>query len=297
MGDVNHSPGPLDSRDVIYCKSCESMLEVSDDSIDLIISGPPYWDYIDYEQCAEEGRKVGTWSGGTSYELFLALMERWYAECYRVLRPGRYCIVNLGTVPRDGQVVPLPFDAVPLMRSLGWMFQYDIVWHKVSGGRQNARVTVRHPYPGLYRPNERTEHLLVFRKNPNVAFYKRGADRTQGSFPINDFFKREIANNVWHIQPALHDPITNHPCPFPPEIPLRLIRLFSMPGETVLDPFMGVGTTARAAKMLSRHFVGYEKVPSFVNRAYELADKPLKIPRGIVCRYESSDENREWYHI
>jgi site-specific DNA-methyltransferase (adenine-specific) len=178
---------------------------------------------------------------------------------------------------------------------MGWAFQYEIAWHKVSGGRPNARVTVRNPYPGLYRPNIRTEYLLVFRKDPTVPFDKCGTDRRHGAFPIDDFFKREIANNVWHIQPAQCDPVSHHPCPFPPEIPLRLIRLFSMPGETVLDPFMGIGTTARAAKLLSRHFIGYEQVPEFVQRTHELLLVPLRIPQGIVCRYESCKESRDWY--
>lgn len=290
--DLPPSPEVLD---IIYCKNCQAMKELPGGSIDLIVSGPPYWDYIDYDKCASGDVSVGTWSGNITYDSFLEKMGLCYSECYRVMRPGRFCIVNVGTVPENGATVPLPFDMVGVLCEVGWVFRYEIIWHKVSGGRQNARLTVRKPYPGRYLPNIRTEYLLVFQKKPEIPFDRCGPDRVRGAFRVNNFFKREIANNVWYIQPARNDGVSRHPCPFPPEIPLRLIQLFSTPGETVLDPFMGIGTTARAAKMLSRHFIGYEQVPFYVQRAYELLNKPLRIPKGIYCCYQNTEENKEWY--
>ena len=279
-------------RDVIHCRDCSSMPELPDSSIDLVISGPPYWTYIDYGACAAGEEGVGTWADAVAYQAFLQQLRSWHGECHRVLKPGRYCIVNLGTVKREGRTVPLPFDAVAPIQETGLEFQCEIVWHKVTGGREDARVTVQHPYAGRYHPNIRTEYLLVFRKDPNVPFAN---PRCAGdTLPIDGVFKREIANNVWHIPPVRHDGRSGHPCPFPPEIPLRLIRLYSSRGETVLDPFMGVGTTARAAKATGRHFVGYEIVPEFVDRAQELLHEPLLVRKGLVCRYERADPGSPW---
>ena len=79
-----------------------------------------------------------------------------------------------------------------------------------------------------------------------------------------------------------------HPCPFPPEIPLRLISLLSLKGETVLDPFMGSGTTARAARMLGRRFVGYETEKRFVQVAKKDVDKPLKARKALLLSLEKA---------
>ena len=74
-----------------------------------------------------------------------------------------------------------------------------------------------------------------------------------------------------------------HPCPFPIELPYRLIRLFSLRDELVLDPFMGIGTTARAAAALGRRFVGFERERRFIDRAAHLVSKPIPVPRDFVA--------------
>ena len=263
------------------------MSELPDDTIDLIISGPPYWSFIDYS--AFNRKEDYLWVDDTPYEAYLSKLAKWHTECYRVLKPGRYCVVNLATMMKGRKTYPIPFHAVAILEKLGFAFCYEIVWHKVSGGRLRARNFVQRPMPGSFTPNIRTEYLLVFRKKPSVTF-KRWIDSTKKSaslLELDDFFYRETANNVWHVPPEGKNSTTDHPCPFPPEIPRRLISLFSLPGETVLDPFMGIGTTASIAKELGRHFVGYEAEATFIEKALKRLESPLPKKPRLSCFYDS----------
>lgn len=273
--------------DVIHNRDCADMAEIGDSSIDLIVTGPPYWSYINYNAYVQGQPHV--WSSDQPYKAFLDDLQKWGEECWRVLKPGRYAVFNLGTVRRDGRCYPLPYHAVPILEKADFEFAYEVIWHKVSGGRRHARNLIQTPLPGYYLPNNRIEYLLFFRKKPEVPFLAFADYEPEHFLEISELFKLEIANNVWHIMPPCHEDKRNdsgHPCPFPPEIPIRLIQLLTLPGETVLDPFMGVGTTARAARMLGRHFVGYEKEPVFIRAALAALDVPLKVRRPTVCRFE-----------
>lgn len=278
-------------RDIFYNKDCSRMEELPDGSIDLIISGPPYWDFIDYSAfCRGEDH---IWQKNTPYEIYLQNLVKWHTECFRVLQQGRYCIVNLTTMAKGSKTYPIPFHAVGLLEKIGFSFCFEIIWHKVSGGRSRMRNFVQHPYPGRFTPNIRTEYLLVFRKAPEKPFVpvSSKSDKNYCRILLDDFFVREIANNVWHIPPPGKGVKPTHPCPFPIEIPARLIKLFSLPGETVLDPFSGIGTTARAAKALDRHFVGYEVEKDFIQVAMALLKEPVQWRPQILCKYEKQDWN------
>jgi modification methylase len=249
------------------------MNELLDESIDLIIAGPPYWEYINYDSYAKG--KEYLWTGKKSYQDFLEDLKKWFSECFRVLKSGRYCIVSLGNLRKKGKCYPIPFHALPLFEEIGFEFFFEIIWYKISGGGRQARGIIKHPYPGYFIPNNHVEYLLIFKKSASTPFLedKDQLKTQENQIKIDDFFKKEIANNVWHIMPAKSSKVQNHPCPFPSEIPLRLIQLFSLKNEVVLDPFMGIGTTARAAKRLGRKFVGYETQNEFVKVAKKLIRK------------------------
>jgi len=274
--------------DHIYNKDCSHMDELPEDSIDLIISGPPYWDYVDYEQYVKKEAEY-IWFRNSSYEDFLSNLKTWHIECFRVLKKGRYLVVNLGTVRKKKKTYALPFHAVAIIEDIGFEFAFEIVWHKVSGGRRQARSVIQKPYPGNYQPNNCTDYLLVFIKDSSTPFSMNRARQTdeENCIRVDNYFKREIANNVWHIMPPCHPFTGKHPCPFPPEIPLRLIELFSLKDEVVLDPFMGIGTTARAAKELGRHYIGYEKEKHFIDVALNDLDRPLQRRKPIEWAYNN----------
>ena len=267
------------------------MDEIDNGKVDLIISGPPYWDYIDYGAYAS-GDKSFKWQKNSSYDNYLDELRGWYQECYRVLRPGRFCVSCLGTVRRDGKTFPLPFHAVAILEEIGFEFCYEIVWRKLHGGRPHAGVLVQNPYPGYYIPNCRTEYLLVFRKDPSVSFVpdKKLLRTEDHQIKLGELFAKEISNNVWNVVPGAYPLSGKHPCPFPIEIPHRLIRMLSKKEELILDPFMGIGTTARAAKSLDRRFIGYELETEFIQIASDSLKLPFKQRKQTVCRYESIEE-------
>lgn len=160
-----------------------------------------------------------------------------------------------------------------------WEFHQDIIWHKVTGGVKRAGVFLQHPYPGYYYPNIMTEYILVFRK-PGPPIYKGRSDAEKQSARIDTqkLFTNETANTVWHIAPVPPGYI-EHPCPFPEEIPYRLIELYSYPGDLVLDPFCGSGQTLKVARHLGRRFVGYDINQKYVSLALDRLDEPLAVRR------------------
>jgi DNA modification methylase len=160
-----------------------------------------------------------------------------------------------------------------------WEFHQDIIWHKVTGGVKRAGVFLQHPHPGYYYPNIMTEYILVFRK-PGPPIYKGRSDaEKQCARVVTDkLFTNETANTVWHIAPVPPGHI-EHPCPYPEEIPYRLIQLYSYPGDLVLDPFCGSGQTLKVARHLGRHFVGYDINRKYVDLAWARIKEPVAIRR------------------
>ena len=272
------------ARDVIHQGDCSRMEALPDDSIDLVVAGPPYWSAIDYGAFAEGEQH--RWRSDRPYEAWLEDLARWSAEVYRVLRPGRFCAMNLGTLRRAGRSWPLPFHAVGVVERVGFAFEWEIVWHKPGGGRRSARNFYKRPFAGSFVPNNVTEYILVFRKAPKRPFASRSdlLSHVENAVVTDEVFRKEIADNVWHLQPASGG--SAHPCPFPLELPARLIALLSLHGETVLDPFMGSGTTARAARLLGRRFVGYEEQAAFIEQAYSSLEVPAPLGNSLIAKLE-----------
>lgn len=277
--------------DQIIAHSCETMPELADDVVALTVTSPPYWNAIDYDRHAvdktQNYRTRAYAAGYTDYAAYLDWLERVFVEVRRVTKPGGFCAIVIGTVLLEGRHYPVPFEVTARLAQSGWEFHQDIIWHKCTAGVKRAGVTIQKPYPGYYYPNIMTEYILVFRK-PGPPIYR---DRTPeakaaAAYPINRLFTLDLANNVWHIAPVPPD-ILDHPCPFPEEIPYRLITLYSYPGELVLDPFVGSGQTPKVAQALGRHYVGYETIARYVALAEQRLHEPLALrPQQLVARFE-----------
>ena len=134
----------------IYCKSCERMGEVPDASVDLVVTSPPYWNAIDYEQHVGDPQEWYRTRRGGPYEEYLAWLETCFAEVFRKQKPGGFCAVVIGTVLHRGRHYPLPHHFAQIMERLGYQFHEEIVWFKVTGGVKRAGVTIQKPYPGYY---------------------------------------------------------------------------------------------------------------------------------------------------
>lgn len=281
--------------DVIHLASAEDMQDVSDNSVALTVTSPPYWNAIDYNVHAENPE---AWYRNREYDKeyqkyheYLDWLRRIYSEIHKKTRPGGFCATVIGTVLLDGAHYPLPFHFVSLAEEIGWLFHQDIIWHKVTGGVKRAGSFIQHPEPGYFYPNIMTEYIIILRR-PGPPIYEAAVESPR--IDINEAFKKEIANTVWHIAPVPPGHL-DHPCPFPEEIPFRLIMLYSNPGDVVLDPFVGSGQTLKVAHYLGRKYVGYEIEPKYVEYARKRIDEaPALRKEQLVAVFDKMRSNLQY---
>ena len=268
------------------------MEQVEDEKISLTVTSPPYWNAIDYGAHADDPRswyRLREYSEGfDDYTGYLDLMQRIFGDVLRVTKPGGFCCVVIGTVLMNGMHIPVPFDMVARLVGAGWQFHQDIVWHKTTAGVRRAGVLIQKPYPGYYYPNIMTEYIMVFRK-PGEPIYRRAGDPEPSRIDIDYVFKMDVANNIWHVAPV-PPRMLDHPCPFPEEIPYRLVRMYSYRDDVVLDPFCGSGQTAKVAAALGRHTINYDTKKEYVKYARKRLHDGLKIrPKQLVVRFDKMD--------
>jgi modification methylase len=289
---VSRTPFDGPSRTVaLYVGSSERMPQIADGSVALTVTSPPYFDSIDYDRHAIDSAqnfRTRTYSNGfADYPSFLHLLSRVFAEVHRATKAGGFLAIVVGDVLRDGLHIPLPSDLTTRLCAQGWLYHERITWHKVAGGIKRAGVTIQHPYAGYFRPNLMTEQILIFRKpGPSIFAGRTDVEKRGAQFPIDEIFVRELANDIWNIAPVPPGHL-EHPCPFPEEIPYRLIRLYSYPGELVLEPFVGSGQTTKVALRTGRRAAGFDVIEQYVAYARRRLAEPLHVrPKQLVARFE-----------
>ncbi len=274
-----------------YCHSSERMQELATASVALTVTSPPYWNAIDYDihvngNGSEWYRTRQYNNGFEGYDEYLNLLKKIFLEVQRVTKPGGFCAIVIGTVLMNGQHVPVPFDITTRLVSEGWEFHQDIIWHKTTAGVRRAGSFIQNPYPGYYYPNIMTEYILVFRKPGPKIYRQRDKQRESNRLEVDRLFKMDTANNIWHIAPVPPRTI-EHPCPFPEEIPYRLVEMYSYQGDTVLDPFVGSGQTTKIAAALGRIAVGYDTEEKYVEYAKKRIAEPLRLRnQQLIARFE-----------
>lgn len=237
---------PAEARNRIFVHSSEDMHELPDNSVHLMVTSPPY-------------------NAGKEYDLdlklqdYLAMLRRVWAETLRVLVPGgRACInvANLGRKP----YIPLHAFIIHDMLSLGYLMRGEIIWDKASSA---GGSTAWGSWRSASNPTLRDvhEYILVFSKE---NFGRPAPNGKRFSASRDDFLQN--TKSVWSF-PTVSARKIGHPAPFPIELPHRLIELYTFPGEVILDPFMGSGTTAVAARATKRIYVGYEMSKKYVKLA------------------------------
>ena len=238
--DTTCNPSPV--VDEILCASSEDMSALADSSVALMVTSPPYHVGKDYDS-------------DCTFEEYLAMLRRVFAETYRVLEPGGRAVVNVANLGRR-PYVPLTSHVNMMMLELGFLMRGEIVWRKAKADSGScAWGTWRKADNPVLRDVH--EYLLVFSKG-RFGRAKKG----DSTLEADEF--RIATTSVWDdISPASARRV-GHPAPFPVELPGRLIRLYSFVGDLILDPFMGSGTTAIAALRNDRHYVGYETSQEYV---------------------------------
>ncbi len=235
------------------------MKEIKDESIHLIITSPPYRQLKDYGTENQIGFH-------DDYETYINHLNLTWQECFRVLHEGCRLCINIGdqfarsTYYRRYKIIPIHTEIIKFCEMIGLDFMGQIIWQKAttmntSGG---ASIMGSFPYPrnGIVKLD--FEYILLFKKQGNAT--KPTLEQKENSKMTNEEWNTYF-NGHWYFSGAKQD---KHLAMFPEELPHRLLKMFSFPGETILDPFMGSGTTALAARKLNRNSVGYEINPDFI---------------------------------
>ncbi len=236
-----------------------SMAEVAEESIGLVITSPPYWHLKDYGEPGQIGY------GQTLHEYLLDLSRVW-RECWRVLMPGRRLCINIGDqfaraiVYGRYKVIPLHAEIIAQCETIGFDYMGAIIWQKKTTMRTTGGAVVMGSFP--YPPNGIVEldyeFILLFRK-PGAS--SRVSPQRKEAARLSREEWKEYFSGHWTFGGERQ---VAHEAMFPEELPRRLMRMFSFPQETVLDPFLGSGTTVRVALELGRNAVGYEIQPAFL---------------------------------
>lgn len=259
----------------IYQGDCLSELQyLPDNSIDLIVTSPPY---ADQRKSTYGGVKADEY-----VEWFLPIAE----QLLRVLKPTGTFILNIKEKVINGERSTYVLELILAMRKMGWLWTEEFIWHK------------KNCYPGKWpnRFRDAWERLLQFNKSKNFNMYQDAVmvptgdwaktrlknlsetDKRRDNSKVLSGFGKNISNwvgrdmsyptNVLHLATECGN--KNHSAAFPEALPSWFIKLFTQEGDWVLDPFMGSGTTNIAATKLLRNSVGIELLPEYYNHMKEI---------------------------
>ncbi len=275
----------------------DELVKLQDNSVDLIVTSPPYAD-----------QRKGTYGGihpDKYVEWFLPISK----ELLRVLKPTGTFVLNIKEKVVEGERSTYVMELIIAMRKQGWLWTEEFIWHK------------KNCYPGKWpnRFRDAWERLLQFNKDKKFNMYQEevmvpmgdwkksrlknlsDTDKIRDNSKVGSGFGKNISNwldrdkayptNVLHLATECNN--KNHSAAFPQELPEWFIKLFTKEGDTILDPFMGSGTTIEVAKKMLRYSIGIEIIPEHFDMVKEQQAKPKELllfePQVI---YETSGTKR-----
>lgn len=272
----------------IYNTSCiDGLSKYKEESpkkkIQLTVTSPPYFNVKEYVEYKD-------------YEEYLETLRTVFQLIFDITDDGRMCCVNISNIlvqrenrSSESRRIPLAFHFVSLMEKIGWKFIEDIIWIKPEGAAKNRNGGFfQHRQPVAYKPNIVNEYVFVFQKPSThlIDHIVRGYDAvTSENSKIMTEYER---TNVWSINPETK---VKHPAPYPEELSDKLIQYYSFSGDTVLDPFMGSGTTAVSALKFNRKCIGFEIHSEYI----ELCKKRLIDTVAKQTLIESITLNKDEY--
>jgi len=236
---------------------CIREVELDDNSVDLIVTSPPYNLGIDYGTITDELR----------YDDWYQFCALWMRKCYRWLKPdGRFCL-NIPLDTNRGIHRPVGADLTTLLQEVGFKYNTTIIWSK-------GNISTRRAWGSW----QSASAPCVFASVELIVVLYKDEWKKQNEKGVSDIDKQEFmywTDGLWTFN---GEQVMRkwHPAPFPIELPRRCIKLFSYVGDLVLDPFMGTGTTLVAAQEHSREAIGVEIDKSYCEIANErLRQQPL----------------------
>ena len=255
--------GETGEIDVMYVGDARDMSKVPDGSVALVVTSPPYFAGKEYETALGEGHVPA------DYIEYLTMLRDVLRESARTLGPGGRLAVNVANLGRK-PYRSLAADVTTILQDdLRLLLRGEVVWQKQRGASGScAWGSYQSPANPVLR--DTTERVIIASKGrfDRVGFGNRDGQSTEGiaTVPGDEFMEATL--DVWEI-PAESATRVGHPAPFPVALVERCLHLFTYEGDIVLDPFMGSGTTAVAAKNTGRHYVGYDTDPGYVKQAEE----------------------------
>ncbi len=218
-------------------------IPLADESVHCVVTSPPYFNAKEY-------------SSWESYQDYLSDMLVVWQECYRVLCDGGRIAVNVPHgYDRGANYKPIEADTTHALIAAGFELRGHIVWAKVGLASRN---TAWGSWLSASNPALHDEHEMI------IVGHKGNAGRPPGKNTIDKETFIQSVKTLWPIPPISQH---WHPAPFPPEIPRRLIELYTFLGDVVLDPFSGSGTTVKVANDLGRRGIGIDIKMDYLRRS------------------------------
>jgi DNA modification methylase len=247
---------------------------IKDATVHLVLTSPPYWTLKEYN------KTPGQLGSIANYERFLDELDRCWRECLRVLVPRGRLVIVVGDVllsrrkHKRHQAVPLHADIQIRCRRLGFDNLAPIYWYKIASAAYEAEGNGAGFLGKPYEPNAVVKHDVEYILMERKPGSYRSPDPKTRLLSIIPADKHAIwFRQVW--EDVKGESTRHHPAPFPEELANRLIRMFSFVGDTVLDPFVGTGTTMVAAARAGRNSIGVEIDPSYISSARDRLSKLL----------------------
>lgn len=279
----------------IVMEDSRSLSQVDDDSVELVVTSPPYpmiemWDDLFSELDPETGECLEAGDGRAAFARMHAELDRVWKEVSRVLVDGGIACVNVGDATRtvDGsfRVFQNHSRVIDAFEELGFEPLPEILWRKpVNSGAKfmgsgmvppNAYATLEH------------EYVLVFRNGKQSRSFEPRSERRYNSAYFweerNQWFSDVWTDIKGELQTLENGKLRDRSAAYPFEIPYRLINMYSVYGDTVLDPFWGTGTTSLAAMVAGRGSIGYELNESFLEPFAGAVEDVPKHTRAIIDR-------------
>jgi DNA modification methylase len=259
----------------LYLGDSREMRAVEPESVHLVVTSPPYWTLKEYRDSS------GQLGHLEDYRVFLHELDKVWMQCFRALVAGGRLICVVGDVclsRRENKgrhtVVPLHSSIQERCRDLGFDNLAPIIWHKIANAVyevENGSGFLGKPYePNSVIKND-LEFILMLRK-PGGYRKPSDAERVLSVISVENY--QRWFQQIWM---GLTGASTReHPAPYPSELAERLIRMFSFVGDTVLDPFLGTGTTTVAAARWGRNSIGYEVDPQYFDLALRRIERETR---------------------
>ncbi len=245
----------------IHFSTSERMNQVEDETVQSVICSPPYWNLKDYEHPEQIGH-------GETYDRYHERMDQVWSECRRVLKRSGTMWIVVDKMWHQGEVLHLPFHIAQRCQKLGFHLQDMIIWNKPTAiAGMNARNLVN-KYEFVVFLSKNSSH---FKFNPLREGEGMPPDYTQDGDMLTDVWRFPVKAGSIKKTP-------DHKAPYPEELIERIVMISTDNGDTVLDPYLGSGTTMGVALAHGRQCIGYE-----INRDFEalIVERLRTLPPGV----------------